>query len=301
MVCLIIDKEPIALHETKGTFHVEQEDNEAKIFMSTNSTDRYISYCEDLPAYLASTWGISKSKSVHLIGNVLQAPLDALEGLLDRCGVLPARGEVSKPDIATNSIAAVELADDIDYPSATPATPANLGRQSGSRPRTPDLATKFRANTPLISSPGQDPVVIAELPDNSDDLAATTEEPRSRSVRCLFTPNPSTWFGESIGLFTPNTGLSSATPSVLREDYQNQFQQLLDNVIRAAIRCDPQSHERNVWHVSESEVIFGSETQPDSIFESRSENQIAHDKKIGAAGELFVSTNCIDLEYRNKC
>jgi hypothetical protein len=194
-----------------------------------------------------------------------QAPNDCISTILDRDGIVSV--EISSTDSVTESIDSPVLT-----PTPAPTTPTNPGVPE------PDAS---RASSASVNSPSQINVVEA----SSQHLRARSAFPRPavRPVNHQISDAPRT--GETAHISPISNSFN--TPQGI--DFQ--YHLLLDRAITAGRQATlPSRGSFDMSALSESLApdILSYNTIGGS-FRLRSYGQFERDKRIGAAGELFVS------------
>lgn len=140
-----------------------------------------------------------------------------------------------------------------------------------------------------------------------DDRGQSPEESTSSPGSRLLSPTPSSSYRSNYRAATPtyrqpSLSTFSSQPSTPRSNEpllfsvnsrQSEYRRLLNNVIAAAKSKRGGFPTRGAFNLDSllNALAINSDTDPasyESPFGIRSENQLAHDMKIGAAGELYV-------------
>ncbi|KAL8829788.1 MAG: hypothetical protein Q9191_001815 [Dirinaria sp. TL-2023a] len=142
----------------------------------------------------------------------------------------------------------------------------------------PDKEDKISSHVPKSSSgPGTDISVVslwgAQASKILLDLPADTKRSNERARSA--SPARATGLGGVFGVEQPSQPKADRT--------NERYRALLDHVIKSA-------------HYESDQVGFSNEIfVPDDVFGTRSTNQMLHDMKMGAAGELFVFEFLLDI------
>jgi hypothetical protein len=202
----------------------------------------------NLPEALVNVFGISKSAR-EIIANVLKSPLYVMDRLLETQGI----GTV--PSIPPPPRVLPEESDEeviLTTEEAIASSRASRARSAPSREEAsrPSTAISDHRNTPASSG--------------------------LRDATPQFLPEPAHRFARS------------PTSEVFQQDNlrrSSAYQELLDNVIRIAGRTTL-PHRNSIAQVGNGQLHEGFNHE--AAFGIRTQAQMTHDIKIGAAGELFV-------------
>lgn len=147
----------------------------------------------------------------------------------------------------------------------------------------------------ITELPGLRPAEDAEIGEGGKDYIG----PTSRTITAGVT-------NTSAKLSTPSTLSSAATApaglaftqsraiapeeaeDVVNRSGASEYEALLDRVIRAVEQVDLPVHETFTSHTTDPTNSAGAAADPDILFGVRTQDAMAHDMKIGAAGELYV-------------
>jgi hypothetical protein len=234
-----------------GSVHIADVNDVLHIYIPRDQSDRRRCYSHDLPQTLGRYFGLKRDSAVPLILTLaFVTPEDFIDECLDRHGIVRIPPDIAlQPESeATDTTISPGGIEEDDVFSAS-----DEAWESGEGMYTP-RDTSRSSSEAALDLPG---TIVAHN---------RTSAPPPR----LFTVPPPDW---------PSP---DGVPRPFSE--YHPYIQLVDKIIRLA------------RPLTLSEVLqrpmstVGSSTNPshESAFGVRSENQLAHDIKIGAAGELFV-------------
>ena len=242
--------------------HIEESDNCLRLYVPRDNTERELCFLKGLPEGLATYLGINEIKAVKVLGDILKATSAfVISELLEEHGI----DRLPWPDPVQNNVSSNKTQESDQLAPEPPTHPRASTPVQGSRsPR--------HASTPRTSFSSQ-----IESPHNSD----------------TYLPASPSFLGSA---HTPRSSLSPALTPVQEESGRKhcisseEYISLLGFVIAAAAKGG-----KNGCTTSRTHLVIASTDIPepmeysDALFGKRSENQMAHDIKIGAAGELYVS------------
>ena len=245
-----------------ANLHIEESDNCLRLYVPRNSTERELCFLKGLPEGLATYLGIKEIKAVKVLGDILKATSAlVISELLEEHGI----DRLPWPDPVQDNVSSNETQES-------------------------DHLTPERSSHPRASTPGQG--------SRSPRPASTPRTSFSNQIESPYISDtylpPSPSFLESV--HTPRSSLSLATTpvqvvSARRHSVSNdEYILLLSFVIAAAAKGGKNGCVNRRTH-----LVIASTDLPepidysDALFGKRSENQMAHDIKVGAAGELYVS------------
>lgn len=251
--------DPVTVEGASAKLHIEEADNCLRLYLPRNKTERELCLLKGLPEGLAIYLGIKEIKAVKVLGDILKATSALLiGGLLEEHGI----DRLPWPDPVQHIISSSES----DH--LTPARPSHPRASTpAQRSRSPRPATTPRTS---FSSQTESPFKNdASLP-ASPSFLGSVHTPRSS-----LSPAP-----------TPGQALSARRPSISNEEYIS----LLSFVIAAAAKGGENGCTTRRTHlvIASTEIPEPIEYS-DALFGKRTENQMAHDIKTGAAGQLYVS------------
>lgn len=267
-----------------GNLHISSDNTQLRFYVPRHEQERELCYLYQIPGKLLAHLNITNVAASKVIGDIVKATCSAVtDRLLDEHGIVRVQGiEPMPPPAEPFVMASVEHPDiEISRPTYQPA------RSSASTPlRGPNVSDTARTPSPSPSSRARSSV------DRSLSATPTTHS----YSRSLDTPRSSISPGSTRERVVPRLeprSSTSPTPSGPRrrsrstqENDLSEYRDLLDRVISAASRYEISAFEANVpVTVPDPNPL----TLSDAVFGKRSENQMSHDVRIGAAGELFVS------------
>ena len=242
--------------------HIEESDSRLRLYVPRDSTERELCFLKGLPEGLATYLGINEIKAVKVLGDILKATSAAvISKLLDDHGI----DRLPWPDPVQHSVSSYETQASEDLIPEPPSHPRASTPVQG--PRSPRPASTPRTSfSSQIESPYNSDTYLPASP----SFLASTHTPRSS-----LSPAP-----------TPVQVDSARRPSISNDEYIS----LLSFVIAAAAKGGKNRRSTRRTHlVTASTDIPEPIEYSDALFGKRSENQMAHDIKIRAAGELYVS------------
>lgn len=240
-----------SVQSDSGSVHIEEVSNVLRIYVPRDDSDRQRCYSLDLPQALARYFGLRDSTAPFAFSSVFLTPENLIDGFLDRHEIVRISPDISQhPESESPDTTSLEAhAEGDDVISGSEET--EEGGEGIGTPR----------DTPCPS-----PETAAEL---------------SRTIATYYrTSTP------PLQLFTvphPDRASPDTVPRPVSENHR--YIQLLDKVIGLAHSLTlTEALRRPLSNVGSNE-----NTSHNLVFGVRSENPLAHDIKIGAAGELFVS------------
>ena len=260
----------VSVEGAAGIAHIEEDDQQLRIYVPRKKRERKLCYCTELPEKLAAQLCLQGVAAVRVLGDVLTKSSSVLDELLEHHGVARVSGiEPAEQTDSEDSLSEEETEQQVSRlappPTHPPSTPVRRGSSAS-------------AFTPASAS-------------------SSTSRAAPSYAESIFTPRPS----QTHTGYT-NTPSSSYSPFLerRREDISpgvstvgHEYRALLDHVIRAANRAPfPRpgvpSPETSLDSDDETPVVLS-----DTVFGRRSDGKVSHDVKIGAAGELYVSHPCL--------
>lgn len=243
----------------RGTFHLEEKEGILNLFVPRNNAQREKCYLTQLPNELQQYLqlmdnGPEASKAFLL---VIQASIHVLDDILDDNGIV---------QILDNDLTAFEQAEE----SSDPLEEELHVNVPAERPDSPS----HEASLPEVQADIDD---HAYTPSTSEEIHSATSHSRSS------TPYIAVHRTEHVHRRS-SPGMQDLPPAPLLAE-PSQYVRILEKVIRIAQRTNMPSRFGTVAATT-SRLTSEEHT---SAFGFRSQNQWAHDIKIGAAGELFVS------------
>ena len=264
--------QPVTIEGEKAKLHIEETNNHLKLYVPQRKRDRELCFVTVLPYRLTTYLGIREREAAKVFGDLLKGSTSIVDEILDEHGIvpLPWTEQVQQSTLSHENVES----DDEDVDESRPDL---ISRQpSGSRGNTPERGHDSSQRTSSVRP---------RL--GSSTNSSYGRETDSSYRRSPFTPATPGFTGSL------NTPRSSLTPTRVSVQLQAEpietlpnveYVALLDYVIAAAAAAalqtlglpPPAEH-------SESPELT------DTCFGKRAENAIAHDIKVGAAGELYVS------------
>ena len=259
-VDLKLDGRVLATQTTSGNLHLESDNSSLRLYVPKDRKARVICYIAQIPERLVMHWAMADMAAVKVIGDVFKAPTDALDGLLLELGI----PEV--PDLQT-------FVDEESGGEGDETDTEDVSQISGST-YTRANSSSFARTTPSVSS------FVAK----TSTTAVTQSRASTPEVLSI-----STSLGRQIiGSAAPVNTIEEAVSQT--NDYITKYKALLDRVISAG---EESNFPTNFAFLQASNAVESDAPDPnsDTIFGVRSQDAIAHDMKIGAAGELYVRSH----------
>lgn len=262
---LCLGSEDIQVYVPTGYIHIAEEGNFLQVFVPLNNKHRELCYLRNLPQALTILLQIDLSAR-NIIQKVLTSSVLVLEDLLDAEGVgkiqsvpPPRRNGEQHDDYYDDDEDGEEGEEEVlsheeataNSPIPTPQSAPLRGRAAVGIWNSPS-----RSSSPMVHY--QDTPAGSQFSESNARVSLSPDRHLSRSP----TPEQAN-FGRSAG-----------------------YIRLLDHVIRMSIRFVFPHHD-TVPQVGNGEIHQGF--NHGDAFGVRSQGQMSHDIKIGAAGELFVS------------
>lgn len=273
----------ITVESGKANLHIKEDNKNLTLFVPRDSTARERCYLSQLPNRLLGYLAISDTAAKSTLTAVLTGSQSVLDDLLEDYGIVEVPGLV--PLQSTT-----QYEEDLEYHTVeTDSAASSSARQQRATP----VAASDR-------SPGRGPFTPTTTPSpNSFAGGSTTSANWSNSgLPSTFHPPERTSLSAHPITPIPSPGRPSSpenqdqASSVFGSN--EEYRTLLDRVIAAASRAgfpSPPLFDRNgrlLPTVSSTGTNRQRTTLSDTVFGNRSQNQVSHDMKIGAAGELFV-------------
>lgn len=247
---------PIRVQSDRLMLHHELSDGQLKVYVPDSPNHRRTCYRSQLPHLLASILNVTFA-AAHPIFLILNCDYRDIDDIL-------CEHDIERVDWINPPV--------IDGPSPsedeTPATPRHTGRPS--EPIVPETEPASAPSTPRgrlftpESSVGHDG--SSSTTSNAGDARAVSVSPSS--------PTPA-----------PAVPPSAALPP-------RQYEVLVDHVVRSAQRA---SYRQQRPYASAAQDTPPADDTPShdfnhtATFGNRDANEMAHDRKVGAAGEAYVS------------
>ena len=268
MTIKLLDREYRA-ESAEGNLHLKSEGAQLQLFVPRDCDAREICYLEDLPKRLLQVLAISRSEAEAIIIQIIQSnSAAALHTVLSKKGII----NLSVPELPCDS-----------WRDSPPIQTRE--KDGGSQAR-------------LKTSQGRRKVAS----DSSDKLSQTIRTPSpsesespSSETRASYSYRP--WpTKRSARVSSSAPAPKSAQPTPGLEPDSTEYVRLLDRVIKHAKKTS--FPERDSFDFADMLNALPSDNEagessivsaPIAPFGIRSQDQLRHDRKIGAAGELYVS------------
>jgi hypothetical protein len=262
----------------RGVFHLEGTEEALQLFVPRDKKQREKCYLTQLPKALMSYLLIDDPRAVSVLLMVIQASVHVLDEVLDEegfvrvpDGYLPSSEQENVSiEEDSHSDAAVDSPD--NFPSRGTDALMPLSTRLSASTRTSgyeviSATSSSRTSSPYVDVERVDRRRVSEPPSSSD--LVPNSETAIDAQTFLTQVSPYVRFLDRIIQIARRTGL----PSILARSVRamGNVQNYADDALR-----------------EELATAFGS----------RSENQLAHDIKLGAAGELFVSPGYNNCRHR---
>jgi hypothetical protein len=274
----------ITVESGKANLHIKEDNKNLTLFVPRDSTARERCYLSQLPNRLLGYLAISDTAAKSTLTAVLTGSQSVLDDLLEDYGIIEVPGLVPLQSTTT------QYEEDLEY--HTVETDSATSSSAHQQRATPVTASDC--------SPGRGPFTSTAMPSpNSFAGGSTTSANWSNNgLLSTFHPPERASFPAHPITPTPSPGRSSSPenqdPASRVFGSNEEYRTLLDSVIAAASHvgfpspslCDPNG--RLLPSASSTRTNRQRTTLPSTVFGNRSQNQVSHDMKIGAAGELFV-------------
>ena len=265
--------EPVTIEGEKAKLHLEETNQHLKLYVPQDRRDREISFVTYLPDRLAAYLGLQEPEAVKVLGNLLKSSAFILDQLLEEHGIVPLPWpEPIQQGAPARETMESDEEDVGDLPQVLTST-----QPSGSKESTPergrDTFQRTTHATPRLGSR------------TNSSYGRETEFSYGRTTLTPATPS----FTRSLN--TPRSSLTPAPVSVRLQEVpveplpNAQYVALLTFVIAAAAAAAAALKTLGLLPPADQPEPI---ELPDAVFGRRSENQIARDIKVGAAGELYV-------------
>jgi hypothetical protein len=267
------------IHEieiSQSELHIEAS-TPLTVYVPNNTDSQECCFKCDLPRRLAS-WMMTdpatgtQGKIEDGIVNVINSILNCLISITGR--ILEKEGIPNVPEVAETPIPNMEIEEPVE--STTAAAAPSLEAQGESLPRTPTRSQEnegFSSPEPIFSPPAT-PWSPTHMESVSDQPTPLTD-PEDYDIE------------DSPG--TPNDDGSESPPQfhIPVQESLSQYRRLLDGVVALARRT---TLPRNAEDISTRFQGLSVEDDPfEGLNYAYASNDWEHRKKVGAAGELFVS------------
>ena len=263
--------EPVTIEGEKAKLHLEETNNHLKLYVPQEKRDRELGLIKILPYKIATYLGIEEQEAVTVFGNLLKGSTSIVDEMLDEHGIVPLAW--TEPVQQSTPIHENVESDEEDEESRLGLTSRRPSSSRGNTPeRRHDTSQRTSSARPRLGS---------------STNSSYGRETDSSYRRSSFTPATS---GFTSSLNTPRSSLTPARVSVQLqaapiETLPNiEYIALLNYVIAAAAAAALQT-----LGLPPPAEHFEPPELTESCFGKRVDNAIAHDIKVGAAGELYVS------------
>ena len=260
---LTLDGVVLASQADSGSLHLESDDACLRLYVPKDRKQRAISYMANIPERLLSSWCIADTTALKVIADVVKAEIYLLNDLLVELGVPEVQ---DLQDLADGEYGEDESEDDSGIDDREPSSTSTC-RRAHSRslaPKPPSFRV-FEDSTSVT--------VVAQN-------RATTPELQSANLTLSRASS-----SLASTLVTP-LDLTSESAGHLK-DCSTPYRMLLDKVICAGKRGNIPKERTSLN--SRKSVSSTNDLDLDTVFGVRTQDRMAHDMRIGAAGELYVS------------
>jgi hypothetical protein len=273
--------ETVTVEVHKSKLHISEDSGVLKIYVPKDRKEQELCFLQLLPTKLfnevmmgnktSNSTLASNSEAVRIIAALFMSSDEVVCDLLDGAGIIP----VPYPD--EFDIEASEQAALVVEPVIRHEDPSRVNRETelGASPR----EDRGQSVEESVSSPGSR--LLSPTPPSSyrTNYRAATPTYGQPSISS-FSLHPPTPRSSEFVPFSVSTG-------------QAEYRRLLGNVIAAAKSKRGGFPTRGSFNLDDLLNTLPIESDADPIsynlpFGVRSENQLAHDMKVGAAGELYV-------------
>lgn len=241
-----------------GLIHLEEVEESLRLFVPRGPGAQSRSYAAQLPKVLLRYLHISNPIATISLRNVILTSIDDIDAVLDTDGIVPLPDTVTS-DLESNTSEGLD--NDEHTPDSLTSTHTFSGDQTGPPHRTRYVATNSIQNDVLYS---------AERPASA---ATDVSEPR-------YEPRP---FSPLAPHQAPNFHPINDIPSISESSYRRVLEKVIEVARRTIFPLEGLNLDVTALRSTNGNSLEGSP------FGIRAQNPIAHDMKIGAAGELYVS------------
>lgn len=284
-------RQSVSVESTKANFHLEHVDDRLHLYVPRNRCDREVCYIRQLPRNLLGFIKVQDPNAESIISGITRSSvLDVVDEVLKDAGIIEVPGVNRPNDANDDQDSARGENEDVETVEVEASRLANLARVQPST---------VINNISVVGS-------VADEGTPSPHSQYARRSISSSSSSGMFTPPPSSVGTEPQGPPSipfanrpHNQRSQSPQPTTSATSSFSQYAALLDRIINAASKVmfpTRGAFDFSVLRDALSSSLgfqFPLETENESRlgylpFGVRSMNQIAHDMKIGAAGELFV-------------
>lgn len=264
VVSLSFESETLCAEESQSYLHFETAEDRIRLFVPKSKKARSICYLKKLAASILDYLKIGDPEAQAVFNEVLKADINIVEACLDEYGIIEIPG-IEIPDGTTD-----ETSQELGIPRSSLRTlsPDSRGQRPCGRSRSANNVSEAGETT-------------------TRDAAMAVIFPRARSRQDNF--SASSGLTASLGASLRGRGMIPALSSFNETEIlacDHEYHNLLDTIIQHASNSFRWPRKRSdTWQNAEAADF---QILPDTVFGTRSENQMLHDSKVGAAGELFV-------------
>lgn len=289
----------VSVEKSKSKLHIQKDETHLRIYVPNVRKDRDLCYYTTLPTRLLSEVllddedsaedALVTSRAEAILTKILQCPDTIIDDILEDQGVVQVNLDVLRTDNRGPSAVSPSIdletfsnTDRIETRSTTPLASTrspSITHTSGTL--TPETPVQRPTISAQESSSSRAARAESEPPLNSASSEPFSEVVRAHRSRVTASPSPRS---------APDPVRNTAIPRALGNN--NEYRRLLDQVIaasrtaefpsRGAFAFDEMLSALPLDHSSEVSEYPGA-------FGIRELNELNHDMRIGAAGELFVS------------
>lgn len=256
----------------RGLFHLTDRDNKLQIFVPRDNKQRETCYLIQLPKALMLYLLIDSPEASRTFSLVIQASVEVLDEVLDEEGI------VRIPDYGVPF-------SHINYHVRSLNDPVykkmGEGMSQACDTKTPDMPDSTEPSAWITTD---------EDGSSSDTSISRTTSPavNIEHVECEHESGPSLTLNEKLG------GSEPAPARQTLQDEGSPYIRLLDHVIQMALQTKfpPEETARLILFPGHTQTPATTKLHTDqlSAFGIRSENPEPYDRRIEAAGEIFVSS-----------
>jgi hypothetical protein len=280
---------------SNSRLYIDENGTELRVYVPKDTKERELCYLGTLPQRILDfimTNPITLQRTnvepgaITIIGNILKSSPYVVDDLLEDAGIIPynipvddqpTEWENIREDIHRKGRSSVMY----DSPSPSTSSRTSSTGSNISEPRTPRSSSSV-----------------------SEPSTRATPSPSRKSISRHRYPNSTITASANDASTLDFVEEQHPLANTIQSD--SQYKRLLDKIITASqTAMFPTQGVFNMGplrHALAANTEFESlkSTEYPSAFGVRSENQMEHDRKIGAAGELFVSTHGFSLKLQ-KC
>lgn len=320
------DGSVVTVADARDNLHIEDDKAQLRLYVPNDDHERELCYLSQMPMRLVSYLAISDPAAIKIVSDIIKTKLSLLGHLLDAYGIVPVPGiEYVLPLVNENPLVCTS-ADGQDlgvyHLAIDQSSPSSSSSYSSSnRSRRESIASSFtRYSSPSITSHRNSPSRKEQQSPTRNPCTRSTGSPRLRLL-----PEPSRHKPrhtlEQDFVTDLQTAWSTPSPKPLRRRGQRVLEQaalgdrwthqsslsfehpgvdeqpplvetrsdinyvnLLHGVIRAAARAELPFFSPTAIATVPSDLS----TLVDMCLGNGALDQISHDTRLGAAGELFV-------------